>query len=139
MVCVVSWDETPSYKDLGHLTYHRIKEFRRSSMDLSSPLLGESRGAQFSFDGNLIRGINFSMKGFSEGELIFANDTSRLKKLPKDFKTGWKFTQIHKGNRSDLEVRVSKATEIYFATAVTQELIDVTGWDSVPDLSLIHI
>ena len=135
LVCAVSWDETPSYKDLSYLTFHRFKDVRHKNMDSSSRLLGESREARFIGGGIAVVGKNFSMKPFSEGELIFSNDSSRLKNLPADFKSGWKFTQIQKGNRSDLQVRPMKAagTEIYFATAITQEMIDVTGWASVPD------
>lgn len=132
-VCATAWGKTTSIDGMSYITFHRAKNFRNLTMADSPKLLGDSVSTFRNYDQLTVGGLNFEMKIFRKGEKLFSNRNYRIKNIPGGFKNGWEYTQTDAGNLTDLSLKIKKDTDVYFATAITQELIDVSGWKVVPD------
>lgn len=133
LVNLACWDKSPNNKKMGYVCFHRFKNFRDLTMEDSAKLLGPIKRSRFLSGDIEIEGINFSMERLSTGEDLFSNTSSKPSRLPQEFRSGWKFTQVQAGNISELSVKAKRDTDIYFSTVVDQDLVDVTGWNSVPN------
>ncbi len=95
---------------------------------LPNPLIGKKLG-------NLeVSGRGFEIKTLDKDKRAFGNRQYTWIEVPEKLR-GWKYTRTKGGERAHISLTAKKDATVYFATAPSQQSINMSGWEEVGGLS----
>jgi len=119
--------------DANYLTFHRFARFRDLTMadsavdpaEIGRPPLVKIETPLLKVEG---RGI--AVAKLADGATAYGNRTYVWQEVPAKWR-GWRYTQTCGGERAEIQLTARRATEVYLATAPSQQGIDLSGWQPV--------
>ena len=117
--------------DANFLTFHRVKNFRNLTMKNSVPMPKQAavHASTANFD---IDGAAFEMAPLARNSKIYSNRNYVWLHVPDKF-SGGQFTRLSGGVPAQISVTAKNDGTIYFATALSQPGVDVSGWSKTGD------
>ncbi len=90
-------------------------------------MLGTVNEVDFQHQNFRLRGTDFRITDFANDATAFTTYNLTFQDIPQRFKD-WRFTRTIGGRNSLIELTAKVDGAIYFATAMDQHAVDVTGW-----------
>lgn len=123
-----AWDGSHNFHDANYLTFHRVKGFRRLTMQDSPPYLVEEVACESG--GLAVQGHGFRIATLKDGQKAYGNRPYVWNAVPERFRD-WKVTQTDGAMRARITVKAHCDGVVYVATATSQKGIDMSGWRPV--------
>jgi hypothetical protein len=119
--------------DANYLTVHRFADFRELTMAdsvIDPEEIGRPPLRKIQTSALAIEGRGFEMAELADGATAFGNRRYVWENVPQRWR-GWRITRTCGGEPAEIEVIAKKETDVYLATAPSQEGIDLSGWHKV--------
>jgi len=119
--------------DANYLTFHRFARFRELTMadSVVDPAeIGRPPLVKIETPALVVEGRGIAVAKLADGATAYGNRNYVWQEVPAKWQ-GWRYTQTCGGERAEIQLTARQATEVYLATAPSQEGIDLSGWTPV--------